>query len=53
MNYPSEEGRESVLIGGNDMCKGPVAAESLLGVGAWEEAKVAGMKRVEGKQGAL
>lgn len=53
MNYPSEEGRENVLIGGNDMCKGPVAAESLLGVGAWEEAKVAGMKRVEGKQGAL
>lgn len=49
----NKEEEENVLIGGNDMCKGPVAAESLLGVGAWEEAKVAGMKRVEGKQGAL
>lgn len=52
MNYPSEEGRESVLIWGNYKCKGPVAEESLLGVRAWEEAKVAGMKREEGKQGA-
>lgn len=34
------------------MCKGPVAEESLLCIRAWEEARVARMKREEGKHSA-